>query len=335
MTQIYYSQPWSTKKNIGAYYNKFMELLPDDDDFACFTDGDAMFMTVYYGRQIEDIVKKYPQCGLFTCMTNRVAFPNQIADISWQNNDIEKKESRDSNVHYNNTVGGSGLVIRGGVISHIPEDGWKMSGWVRYQQEHWELKKAFYSGVTIKLLDMKNGGGKRGDIDYYIETKHIRMLSYHKFNEQTHEYVWSRTYKQFAEDIKTDFDLITFDDGHKSQLKALDMLKECGIKGMVAITTGFLNSPNYMTDDDVRMIAKGHYIANHTHRHLDLTKLSDIEIGIELSTANDILYKLTGVKPKYVALPWNKINNTIRKIAAENGLIPLENRIDVANITKL
>ena len=36
------------KKNIGCAYNKFMEILPSDDDFACFIDHDAMFLQMIF-----------------------------------------------------------------------------------------------------------------------------------------------------------------------------------------------------------------------------------------------------------------------------------------------
>ncbi len=83
---IFYNIPWSTKQDIGEAYNTFMSLL-SDDDFACFIDGDAMFLTNNFGKQIEDIVQKYPECGLFTGMTNRVKFKPQVIG-NWESNDI-------------------------------------------------------------------------------------------------------------------------------------------------------------------------------------------------------------------------------------------------------
>lgn len=64
--------PWDSNKNIGQCYNRECEALPSDDDYACFVDGDARFTTPMWGKQLEDIVAKYPECGLFTAMTNRI-----------------------------------------------------------------------------------------------------------------------------------------------------------------------------------------------------------------------------------------------------------------------
>ena len=87
---IYYSIPYSTEKNIGGYYNSVMENLKNDDDFACFVDGDTIFTTSNFGNQINDTVKRYPDCRFFTCYTNRVGFKKQVYPmVDPNNNDME------------------------------------------------------------------------------------------------------------------------------------------------------------------------------------------------------------------------------------------------------
>lgn len=76
---IYYSAPFDANKNMGVYYNKFMEILPNDDDWAVFFDSDTMFTTSDFGLLIEGAVKRYPDAAAFTCFTNRVACQWQIA----------------------------------------------------------------------------------------------------------------------------------------------------------------------------------------------------------------------------------------------------------------
>lgn len=69
---IYYFTPYALDMNLGAAYNHYMELLPNDNDWACFVDADVMFLTPDFGKQIHDIVKKHPDTGMFTAVTNRV-----------------------------------------------------------------------------------------------------------------------------------------------------------------------------------------------------------------------------------------------------------------------
>ena len=69
---IYYGIPYALDKNLGAEYNRYMNLLPNDDDWMCVTDGDIMFFGDF-GHQISDVIKKIPDAGLITCLTNRIA----------------------------------------------------------------------------------------------------------------------------------------------------------------------------------------------------------------------------------------------------------------------
>lgn len=67
---IYYFKPFSTDKNLGACYNKYMSLI-NDDDTAVLLDGDTCFLTPDYGMVIAEYVAAYPDAVL-TCWTNRI-----------------------------------------------------------------------------------------------------------------------------------------------------------------------------------------------------------------------------------------------------------------------
>ncbi len=86
---IYYTTPYDVTKNLGKYYNDFMRMLPNDEDFACFVDGDTIFTTADYGHAVHEVVSYYPNIGCFTCCTNRVGFSTQIAPgVNVETNDI-------------------------------------------------------------------------------------------------------------------------------------------------------------------------------------------------------------------------------------------------------
>ena len=87
-THIAYA-PIECEKNIGCAYNKFMEILPNDDDWGCFLDHDAMFTTNNWYNQLNDIIEKNPNLGAFGCKTNRVANGYQLlGNIDPHNHDI-------------------------------------------------------------------------------------------------------------------------------------------------------------------------------------------------------------------------------------------------------
>jgi GT2 family glycosyltransferase len=83
---IYYFTPYALNKNLGAAYNHYMELLPNDDDWACFIDGDAMFLTPDWGHLIQKAIEAFPETGMFTCYTNRVGNKQQLYRGIFSNN---------------------------------------------------------------------------------------------------------------------------------------------------------------------------------------------------------------------------------------------------------
>jgi len=86
IAMIYYTTPYNLEKNIGAYYNDFMRLLPAEA-WACFIDGDARFTTNNFGHQLQDIINANPICNLFTAVTNRVGTKYQCVQGMWDVND--------------------------------------------------------------------------------------------------------------------------------------------------------------------------------------------------------------------------------------------------------
>jgi hypothetical protein len=86
--KVYYVLPWDSNKNIGKYLNDLMSKL-DDSEWLCIMDSDAMHTTTYFGKRIEEVIDKNPEYSLFTCYTNRVGCPWQIAPNSdWNSDDI-------------------------------------------------------------------------------------------------------------------------------------------------------------------------------------------------------------------------------------------------------
>lgn len=87
-THIAYA-PTECDGNIGCAYNKFMEILPNDDDWACFLDHDAMFTTPTWYNQLNDIIQKNPKVGVFGARTNRISnMHHMVGGIDVHNHDI-------------------------------------------------------------------------------------------------------------------------------------------------------------------------------------------------------------------------------------------------------
>ncbi len=76
--KVFHMIPWNTDKNIGRAYNEMMSLV-GDNDWVCFIDGDAVHTSHFFGKRIEDVITANPEYSMFTCLTNRIGRPYQIA----------------------------------------------------------------------------------------------------------------------------------------------------------------------------------------------------------------------------------------------------------------
>lgn len=75
--KVCYSNPYNRGKNIGRALNEFCALVPNDS-WIILQDGDIMYLTDYWGTQIEDIITKNADYDLIGCMTNRLRNNHQL-----------------------------------------------------------------------------------------------------------------------------------------------------------------------------------------------------------------------------------------------------------------
>lgn len=88
-SRVFHIIPWNSDKNIGKSYNESMSLV-NFEDWVCFLDGDAVHTSHFFGKRIEEVIESNPEYSLFTCTTNRVNCPYQIApNVNIKSNDQE------------------------------------------------------------------------------------------------------------------------------------------------------------------------------------------------------------------------------------------------------
>lgn len=153
---IYYFTPYSTEKNLGKYYNDCMAMIPDGS-WACFTDGDAMFTTVNFGHQLEEVILQNPEYSLFTCLTNRVGTIYQTVEGVWGDNDIYRHRmlgdylQRDNDVQVEDITNNPPL---SGVLMLLNKKAWFNSD---------RFKEGGMLGIDNSIhRSIKNSGGKVG-----------------------------------------------------------------------------------------------------------------------------------------------------------------------------
>ena len=77
MANIHTLAPFSLSKNLGAAYNDAIRRF-DADDWLIVKDTDVLFLTPDTARHIHEYTQRYPDAGLLTCYTNRVANREQL-----------------------------------------------------------------------------------------------------------------------------------------------------------------------------------------------------------------------------------------------------------------
>jgi GT2 family glycosyltransferase len=138
---IYFFNPYSIDKDLGKAYNDYMALLPNDEDWACLTDGDTMFLMPDYGHQIQQIIDLHPETGLFTCLTNRVGCTDQCYRKVISNERDILKHKRIAQDLYTNKTGVKEL--RNIISGHC----------MIVQKKTWEAVGKFPEGMGILAVD--------------------------------------------------------------------------------------------------------------------------------------------------------------------------------------
>jgi hypothetical protein len=176
IVKIYYSIPWDTDKDIGKYYNAFMNII-GENDYACFIDADSCFTTCFYGKQIEDIVNKYPECGFFTAVTNRLGNPTQLAG-KWDSDDIKEHRIFGEQLAKEKYDKIKSISIGCGVLILISKKVWKKIGGFKETGilgvDNYLYIEACKKGEKIYLMTGVYlyhwyRGGNRGDVKHLLK----------------------------------------------------------------------------------------------------------------------------------------------------------------------
>ncbi len=163
---------------------------------------------------------------------------------------------------------------------------------------------------------------------------YLTVWSYHKFGEAASEYEFSRTYKEFIEDINTGvFDWITLDDGHSSQFMASEILRDHNLRAKIGIISSLVGTGNYMSWDELKELSEHHDIVNHSHDHPNFLELNETERAYQIEKCNDEMMKHLGIKPRWFIPPFNKSDEKLEYLVSTYGMQLIKNRRTITNKT--
>jgi peptidoglycan/xylan/chitin deacetylase (PgdA/CDA1 family) len=126
---------------------------------------------------------------------------------------------------------------------------------------------------------------------------------------------------------------ISFDDGYRSVLtEALPVLRRHHLPATVFVPTRWIGDWNRWTGDhpcsplplmsesELRVVdSAGIRVESHGHAHLDLRTVSDEVVRQDLRTSVEILERVIGRRPQYLAYPFGTHSPRVEAIAAQTG----------------
>jgi len=115
---------------------------------------------------------------------------------------------------------------------------------------------------------------------------------------------------------------LTFDDGPHPVYtpQILEILKKNNIKATFFMVGSYAEK----YPEIVKMVLKdGHAIDSHSYSHPNLTKLSASRLNKEINKPQDIIFKITGIKPVCLRYPFGASNERVRSTIRKNGITPV------------
>lgn len=106
---------------------------------------------------------------------------------------------------------------------------------------------------------------------------------------------------------------ITFDDGHKSNYRAAEILKENGLLGCFYVVKDFAyNNHQYLDGDEIRAIADmGHVIGVHGKVHTWWTRFDNYTLAADLLETKKWIEDLTGKAVLHCSAPGGVLNKRV------------------------
>lgn len=101
---IWFFTPYSIEKKMFSAWDKYMDLVPNPDDWVCMMDGDILFLRSDFGHHIQAYIDRYPDTGIFTCYASRSGTPYMMPEknISTNSSIIDHRIKAEKHYKYQN-----------------------------------------------------------------------------------------------------------------------------------------------------------------------------------------------------------------------------------------
>lgn len=129
--------------------------------------------------------------------------------------------------------------------------------------------------------------------------------------------------------------VLTFDDGYASFLEyAYPVLVDLGLSATLFLPTAYIGRNNtwdysaiaqpcrHLDFAELATLSRaGFSIQSHTHSHTDLTRLTDLELSVELRKSKSALEEKLGVAVTEICYPFGRYNQRVEEAAQQAGYL--------------
>tara|TARA_B100001989_G_C24524919_1_gene458080 strand:- start:259 stop:981 length:723 start_codon:yes stop_codon:yes gene_type:complete len=103
--------------------------------------------------------------------------------------------------------------------------------------------------------------------------------------------------------------IITFDDGFKSIIPAVEKSLKKGYKTIVYIISDYIDKEGFLSKKDIKYLYSiGCKIGSHSKSHKDLSKVNNDILKLELTESKKVLEKIIGEEVIHFAFPYGSFN---------------------------
>lgn len=130
-------------------------------------------------------------------------------------------------------------------------------------------------------------------------------------------------------DFPERYAVLTFDDGHRSNLRAAEILCEAGAQATFFLTRDFCqHQPAFLRDSEIRELASLCSVGGHGTTHAPLSRISSERMRAELAESKAWLEDVTGTPITTFSAPGGFINRIVMRQALQLGYTLAGNSVD-------
>jgi peptidoglycan/xylan/chitin deacetylase (PgdA/CDA1 family) len=170
----------------------------------------------------------------------------------------------------------------------------------------------FYKEIPVLCYhNITSNSEKAGD--YRISAFHFEQQVKALFDSGYHTILPDQYYDHFTKGTPLPLKpvMLTFDDSHESHFSiAAPVLEKYGFRGVFFIMTVCIGKKNYLTSEQIKMLAeRGHAIECHTYDHPLVKNITGEQWEQQINKPVKKLEAITGKRVEYFAYPfgvWNE-----------------------------